>query len=236
MPLSTWHQQICLCLPLITSALNVIYALLTNYINLQFLLVSIIPTFLLSSLMCSTGRVEPSIEESERFTRRNDLYRAGVLFTYGRLYGTPFKLGFYISDLVFSYVADNFVGRQTGSRSRQRSEFLRVLPWVIGSSLAGLIFPFTASAIGLVLGTIDRTLWRTAYIALVDDVIDILTWPDMGTWKGKFCILLSQAITIIIVTRFAIACIYGTFMGGSRSPINPRQQSFNSPSASSSAL
>jgi hypothetical protein len=160
---------------------------------------SAIPTYLIGSLFYPTNLPDPSPIESIRFTRKNDLYRAGVIATYGRLYGTPFNVMFYIRDVVCSFVADNVIGERPVGTKQRRSEFLVALLWVIGSQVVQVFVPIGTSGVGLFLGMMDRTLWRTTYIALVDDVIGVLTRPNLRRLRGKATLVLVQAFVIFMI-------------------------------------
>jgi hypothetical protein len=153
-----------------------------------------------SSAPCSTPRThpDPTPEQAIRFTRKNHLYRAGVLATYGRIYGTPFNVIFYISDVLLSLAADSIIGERPVGTKQRRSEFLTVLLWVFGSNIVQmLVIPIDTSGLGLVVGMVDRTLWRAVYVVLVDDVVGVLTRPHIRTLTGKATLVLVQTIMIL---------------------------------------
>lgn len=132
-----------------------------------------------------------------RFTRRHEAIRALVLFTHGRWYGTPINLKSIIGDYVLSYIiADYLIGEPTRQR---RSEFLLALVWVAGSGVLFAAIPSSFPQLSFVAGTLDRGLWRTAYLALVDDVVKVLSRPDVGTVRGRATLMLVQGWTIIIL-------------------------------------
>jgi len=60
-----------------------------------------IPTLFLASLFYPTDRPESTPEESIRFMRKHDAYRAGMIATYGRIYDT-FKAVLIVSLLIDS--------------------------------------------------------------------------------------------------------------------------------------
>jgi hypothetical protein len=194
-------------MPLISSIVLMVYAptiIQTLGLNdggpiVAVVLSSAIPTYLIGSMFYPTNRPDPSPEESIRFTRKNDLYRAGVIATYGRLYGTPFNIMFYIMDVVFSFMVDNVIGERPVGTKQRRSEFLVALLWVIGSQVVQVFVPIGTPGVGLFIGMVDRTLWRTAYIALVDDVIGVLTRPNLRRLRGKATLVLVQAFVVFSI-------------------------------------
>jgi hypothetical protein len=164
--------------------------------NFLCVVFSALPTYWFASLVYPANRPEPTPEQSMRFTRKKDVYRAGVLFTYRWLFGTPFTLSFFIVDFLMTYGLGALMGeRPVGARQR-RSEFGVALPWVAGSAL---LMQYAPSALSYWVTVADRGLWRVAYIALVDDVVGVLAWPNVKTWKGWMKLVLTQAFTITCV-------------------------------------
>ncbi|KAH7078632.1 hypothetical protein BKA63DRAFT_531481 [Paraphoma chrysanthemicola] len=139
---------------------------------------SALPTYFVASQLYPANRPDATPEEAVRFTRKNDAYRALVLATYGRLFGTPFNYQFLIGDFILSYVMGMAIGeRPVGTRQR-RSEFLVALLWVAGSWVVGSLVPPSMPTLSFLVGTFDRTIWRAAYLALVDDIVGLLSRPD----------------------------------------------------------
>ncbi|KAF1947333.1 hypothetical protein EJ02DRAFT_449909 [Clathrospora elynae] len=206
-PSSQAHAYVHLYLPLITIVFHIFCTpTIARFLGFTedegwkpMLLVafSAIPTYLLGSLVYPANRPDPSPEERIRFTRKNYLYRAAVIFTYGRLYGTPFNIIFYTMDLVCSFAADVVIGERLVGAPQRQSEFLVALLWVAGSAVLQRLIPISNSGIGVLVGAADRTLWRTAYVALVDDVVGVLTRPDVRTLTGKGTLILLQTFTIM---------------------------------------
>ena len=155
-----------------------------------------IPTYLVASSFYPSNRPEPTPKQSIRFTRKNDLYRAGVIATYGRLFGTPPNVIQYLVDILGSYGADQWIGeRPVGTRQR-RSEFLIALTWILGSWFVRFFVSFDTPMLQQIVPLVDRILNLTAYVALVDDVVGVLTRPNLRTKKGKATLIATQAFTI----------------------------------------
>lgn len=202
-----WRNYIHLYLPAIVSTVLVFYgASIAQTLGfahfaggdttIPLVLVSALFTYILGSQFYLQNPRLASPEQHVRFTRKNALYRALVLVTYGRLYGTPFNFVFFLVDLLCSFAVDRLIGERPIGTPQRHSEFLTVLVWVAGSSLLGFIIPPAVPIVGLLIGAMDRTLWRTAYIALIDDVIGILAQPNVRTLGGKATLFVVQAGTI----------------------------------------
>lgn len=140
-----------------------------------------------------TDRAEPTSEQTIRFSRKKDVYRAAILFTYRWIFGTPFDLQFFIADLTMSYGLGSVIGERPAGTKQRRSEFGVHLLWVAGNAV---LVHFAPSMLTYWVNVVDRVLWRAAYIALVDDVIGVLARPNVKTWKGKLVLVLTQAFTI----------------------------------------
>jgi hypothetical protein len=214
-PAPVRHCYVHLYMPLITAALiltnNPIVSHFTDPTNdspintMLPVAVSAIPTYLVASRLYPTNRPEPSPEESVRFTRKHDAYRALVLATYGRLYGTPFNLQFLIADFMFSYVMGLAIGERPAGTRQRRSEFLVALMWVAGSRILMNFVPPSMSALAFLSLAVDRTVWRAAYLALVDDIIGVLTRPNVRTFRGKVTLVLTQSLTITSLVYLALS-------------------------------
>jgi hypothetical protein len=153
-------------------------------------------TYWLSSQIYPTDRADTAPEQNVRFTRKNDLYRAAVLFTYRWLYGTPFNLVFFVTDFLLSYPVGSLIGERSAGTKQRRSEFFTALLWVTGSWTLQQNAP---ASIQFYILFADRVLWRTMYIALVDDVVGVLSRPDVKTLKGKMILVFVQTFTITSV-------------------------------------
>lgn len=164
--------------------------------TLPIILASAIPTYLLGSIVYPPNRPNATPEQSIRFTRKNAMNRALVLLTYGRLFGTSFDPIFYGVDVLCSFAVDSIIGERPAGAPQRRSEFFVALLWVTGSWIFHQIIPFSTPVIGLFIGAADRTLWRTGYIALVDDVVGVLARPNIRSLRGKVTLVLIQAFTI----------------------------------------
>lgn len=168
---------------------------------------SAIPTHYVASKLYEPNRPDSAPEEAIRFTRKHDAYRALVLATYGRLYGTPFNLTFVFADFMMSYAMGALIGERPAGTRQRRSEFLVALLWVAGSAVARQLLPPGMPALDFWTGAFDRTVWRAAYLALVDDVIGILAYPNIRTMRGRITVVLAQAFTITSLVYFALAWI-----------------------------
>lgn len=180
-----------------------------------FVAASAIPVYLIGSLFYPKDRAPPSPAEDMRFTRKSEWCRAAVLITYGRIYGTPFNLQFYIMDLVASYAADQLIDWNRPSYAPQRrSEFLVALLWVGGSWVAFGSVPKNMMTLYVLLGMVDRMLWRAAYLALVDDVVKVLSRPNVRSWTGTMVLILTQSFTITALVWVALAWVKRRVLAG----------------------
>ena len=193
-----WRAFVHLYAPFLTSALLVLFV--PNPLqSVLFIAICAIPTYLIGSFVYPTNRPAPPPDQLIRFTRRSALYRICVLFTYGRLYGTPFKLGFFIADVLLNYAAGAVIGERTAGAPQRTSEFLVHALWTV---MSGLLLAFVIPSSGMLFTlavTVDRTLWRAMYLALVDDLVGILMYPNLQTKKGKAMVMLVQAVLITAV-------------------------------------
>lgn len=168
----------------------------TTEANILFIFLSAIPTNWLGSFFYPTDRAEPTPEQAVRFSRKKDIYRAAILFTYRWLYGTPFNIQFFFADFMMSYGVGALIGERPAGTRQRRSEFGVALLWVAGSAV---LMQFAPPMLSFWITVADRAIWRSAYIALVDDVVGVLAKPNMKTWKGKVTLVLTQACTIVFL-------------------------------------
>jgi hypothetical protein len=173
--------------------------------TILFVCASAIPTYLVASFLYPTNCPEPSHEEAIRFTRKHEAYRAIVLATYGRLHGTPFNLQFLIADFMLSYTVEYVISERPAGARQRRSEFLVVLLWLVGNGILWKLVPPSMWTLSFVVGAIDRTIWRAAYLALVDDIIGTLSRPNVRTFAGKVTLVLVQSFTITSLVSLALA-------------------------------
>ncbi|KAF1948449.1 hypothetical protein CC80DRAFT_498219 [Byssothecium circinans] len=210
-----WRAYIHLYLPLLTSILLILFVA-NPFAHRLPIAASAIPTYLIGSLVYPANR-PPTSEQSIRFTRKHDLYRAAVLFTYGRILGTPFNLGFYLMDFVMSYMTGAVIGERDVGQPQRRSEFFVHVLWTIGSGMLFMIIPPTTGILWSMAGAADRAIWRAAYLALVDDVVRVLAYPDVRNRKAKGIVVLVQAAMIALLVfwvRFRIAMADPDFQMG----------------------
>jgi hypothetical protein len=156
-----------------------------------------IPTYLVASFIYPSNRPDPTPTENVRFTRKNDLYRALVLATYGRLYGTPFNVMFFIADFALSYPIGMAIGERPTGTPQRRSEFFVAMLWVVGSMLLQFAVPASMTTLRFWIMAADRCIWRAAYLALMDDVVGVLARPDVRTTRGKVVLVLVQSSVIV---------------------------------------
>lgn len=173
--------------------------------TLLFTALSAIPTYVVGSYMYPPNLPEATPEQFARFTRKHDAFRALVLATYNRLPGTPFNLQSLIADFILSYVAGYIVGERLAGTRQRRSELLTVLPWLVASSIGKSQIPSTMETLWFFATTIDGILWRAAYLALVDDVIRVLSHPNVKTLRGKATLVFAQSFTITTLVWFVLS-------------------------------
>lgn len=193
---SAWRTAAHLYIPFITVALFMTFGSPVDTIpaTVVCIILSAIPTNWLASFFYPPDRPEPTPQQAIRFSRRSDIYRAAILFTYRWLYGTPFNLQFFIADFLTGYLISVAIAERPAGTKQRRSEFIVHATLVAINAALMTIVP---SGLGFVLMFLDRMIWRAAYIALVDDVIGVLTRPNLKTWKGKVVLVLTQAFTIL---------------------------------------
>lgn len=163
--------------------------------NIVFTWLSAIPTNWLASFFYPTDRSEPTPEEAVRFSRKGDMYRAVILFTYRWIFGNPFNLQFFIADFMLSYGLGSLIGERPAGTKPRRSEFAAHLPWFLGS---GIVIRFGPSFLTWFAVVADRCIWRATYIALVDDIVGVMGRPHLKTWQGKLRLVLVQSFVIML--------------------------------------
>lgn len=193
---STWRTAAHLYFPFVTVALFMAFGSPVDGIPNAILciILSAIPTNWLASFFYPPDRPEPTPQQAIRFSRKSDIYRAAILFTYRWLFGTPFNLQFFIADFLTGYLISVAIAERPAGTKQRRSEFLVHATLVAINAALMYIVP---SGLGFVLMFLDRMIWRAAYIALVDDVIGVLSRPNLKTWQGKVVLVLTQAFTIL---------------------------------------
>lgn len=113
------------------------------------------------------------------------------------MFGTPFDLQFFLADFAAGYLISVAIAERPAGTKQRRSEFAVHLTLVaINAVLIYLAPPFLSHVLNL----LDRLIWRAAYIALVDDVVGVLTRPNLKTWKGKVVLVLTQSFPILFAT------------------------------------
>jgi len=191
-----WRAYVHLYLPVVTSvAFTLIMA--NPFAHRAVLLASAIPTYLLGSLVYR-GKSTQSGLPPVRFTRQSHFYRAAVLFTYGRLFGTRFNLLYFIVDLAANYGISAIIGEQDTGGMLRRSGFLVHSLLTAASTLLCGFVPQSWGLLWTFVYALDRTMYRATYLALVDDLIRVLANPDLSTWRGKALVISLQAIFIAV--------------------------------------
>jgi hypothetical protein len=106
-----------------------------------------------------------------------------------------------------SYAIGYAIGeRPVGTRQR-RSEFLMALVWLAASWVIMAISPLEIPLVFNVVVAVDRTIWRAAWLALVDDVVGTLVWPDVRRLRGRVTLVLAQSVTITGLVFFVVAWV-----------------------------
>ncbi|PSN68599.1 hypothetical protein BS50DRAFT_586048 [Corynespora cassiicola Philippines] len=193
--LSSWRAYAHLYLPFLTSFLCIAFA--PPNTSLLPVAASAIPTYLLGSLIYGTNPAPPPAERV-RFTRQRFSYRVLVLFTYGRLLGTPLNLLYFAFDLFANYMLVPLLIREDVPR---RSDLLVCVLWTTASGVL-LMLVGHGGLLGLVVGSVDRTLWRATYLALVDGMISTLGRPDTVSSRGKITVVGVQVLLITLFTAW----------------------------------
>lgn len=173
--------------------------------NILLTAATAIPTYFFASKIYPSNRPTPTPQQAIRFTRKHDAYRALVLFMYGRLYGTPFNLQFLIADFMMSYAIGYAIGENPVGTPQRRSEFGVAVCWVAASHLIKTLFAKLGSSVAFWLLVADRAIWRAAWVALVDDVVGVLVWPDLRTFWGRVRVVLVQGVVIVGLVTLALA-------------------------------
>jgi hypothetical protein len=182
---------------------------------------SAIPTYLASSTLYPANPPRPTPAQAIRFTRKHDAYRALVLAAYGRLYGTPFNMRFLIADFMLSYAVGEAIGERPAGTPQRRSEFLVALVWVLASFMLETFVPVFMVLFGVPgledvvywLVIADRTIWRAAWLALVDDVVGSLVWPDVRRFRGRVGVVVAQSVMITGIVFIVLLFVRRTIEG-----------------------
>ncbi|KAJ4383810.1 hypothetical protein N0V86_000653 [Didymella sp. IMI 355093] len=200
---SRWRTAAHLYFPFVTVAMFQAFGAPFDTVsgNVICVFLSAIPTNWFASLFYPADRPEPTPEQAIRFSRKSDIYRAAILFTYRWFYGTPFNLGFFIADFITGYLISFAIAERPAGTKQRRSEFIVHLTLIFINEMLMRLVP---SFLGNMLLSIDRMIWRAAYIALVDDVIGVLTRPNLKTWKGKVVLVLTQAFIILFTSMMIL--------------------------------
>ncbi|KAJ4356970.1 hypothetical protein N0V95_002913 [Ascochyta clinopodiicola] len=194
-----WRTAAHLYLPLVTVFLLMSLGtpFETSQANFLCVFLSAIPANWLASFFYPTDRAEPTPEQAIRFSRKNNIYRAAILVVYRWMFGRSFDLQMLTADFFMSHVIGPVIGERPAGTKQRRSEFAVALLWMAGS---GLLMQYGPSALSFWIIVADRTVWRAVFMAFVDDVVGVLSRPNLKTWKGKVTLVLTQAFTITFIT------------------------------------
>ncbi|OAG11155.1 uncharacterized protein CC84DRAFT_1210830 [Paraphaeosphaeria sporulosa] len=186
-----WRAFVHLYLPVITIAFLTLF-LPNPFSHRALLLASALPTYFLASLVH-----QPRPGPAERFTRRSHIHHAIVLFTYGRLLGTPFNLFTYLEDLFASYSVRPILDRPEGAPPRPSEFFVQAL-WTTATTVAFGLVPPSWKWTWSIMGWTDRIMYRAAYLALVDDLVRVLGYPQVASKRGRALVVAVQAVFIAV--------------------------------------
>lgn len=198
-----WQSFAHLWVPVATILLLVTY--LPDPIQVgPLVLFSVVPAHFVASQIYPSNHPPPTPEENVVFTRRHWGYRAAVLFTYGRLYGTPFRLANFIPDIFLDELLRSYLIPDRGADEPQRrSEFLIAALWTTVTLFLSSLIPATSGLLWTLVMSADRIMWRASYMGLVDDLVKVLGYPNFRTWKGRSLVILVQ-FTFIYLS----VCLY----------------------------
>lgn len=156
-----------------------------------------IVTYLIGSFIYPKHRLPPSpwLPEARRFSDKWWVYRVAILQGYDIFMSPPgtLSLSTLLQNTGLTYVTYNYFGL-TGDMNDGRpprhlwgSVFLKPALRVVASeSLMYLLSRYVPAIAGFwPIRFIHSAFWREAMIALVDDVIGGLAYPDVRTKKGK---------------------------------------------------
>ncbi|KAF9731725.1 hypothetical protein PMIN03_008525 [Paraphaeosphaeria minitans] len=186
-----WRAFVHLYLPVLTIAFLTLF-IANPFSHRALLLASAVPTYFFASLV-----YRPRPRPAVRFSRRSDLLRAAVLFTYGRLLGTPFNLFNYLLDVLASYGVGAVLDQPEGAPPRRSEFFVQALLTTASTVVFGFVPP-SWTWTWVIMGGIDREMYRAAYLALVDDIVRVLGYPEVGSKRGKALVVAVQAVFIAV--------------------------------------
>jgi hypothetical protein len=188
-----WRAFVHLYFPVFTNIFLTLF-IANPFSHRALLLASALPTHYLASLVH-----QPRPRPIERFTRRSGLHRAAVL---------------YALDIVASYSIGGVLDRPEGAPPRRSEFFVHAL----ATAASTLVFNFIPPSWGLAwtaMGAIDRSMYRAAYLALVDDVVRILAYPEMGSKKEVAVVVGVQAVLIAV----SVMAVHFFFVFPSQKPV-----------------
>ena len=110
--------------------------------------------------------------------------------------GTPINLIYYGADLLSSFALSALLDRPDGAAPRKSEFFTHAL----FAGVSGLVWGMIPPSLGIVkaaMGAVDRAMWRAAWMALVDDLVKVLAYPDTESKTGKALVVGIQALLIL---------------------------------------
>jgi hypothetical protein len=105
---------------------------------------------------------------------------------------------------VCSYAMEAVISERPAGARQRRSEFFVALLWLAGSGILCWVIPSSMGILLSLAGAFDRTVWRAAYVALVDDIVGVLSRPNVRTFSGRITLVLLQSFTITSLVYFAL--------------------------------
>lgn len=86
---------------------------------------------------------------------------------------------------------------------QRRSEFFAAAKWmVVTSILARIVALMVPQSPGgwlyYLIVSADWVMFKKTYMGLVDDIINVLAYPNMNTWRGRLLVPLLQFVVIYV--------------------------------------
>ena len=128
---------------------------------------------------------------------------------------TPFNIIYYGIDLISSFALSAVLDRPESAAPRRSELFVHALLAGVSGLVWGVIPPSWGLA-RAVMGAVDRAMWRASWMALVDDVVKVLAYPDTGRKTGKALVVGVQALLIL----FSVLWVFFMWNVGREGVIN----------------
>ncbi|PVI00897.1 hypothetical protein DM02DRAFT_655027 [Periconia macrospinosa] len=209
---SRWQSLVHLYLPFVSSFL---FVLLSPYPQQLFpgspTFVTAILTNVVASIIYPPNQPPPTPEQTIPFTQRRLIYRAAVAFTFNSAFPSPHSLNFFTVFLLDIFVVSRYlVPDRNVNQPQRRSEFLAAAKWALVTEILARLFPQSSSGwLHYLVYTAEWILLRKAYMGLVDDMINVLSYPNMSTWRGRILVPLLQCVLVWLVLTTVVALVLG---------------------------